>query len=229
MENKEKLPGPVILDVEPLNCSMTATRSREPEALPSSLILQLRVKDEVRTPDGRELNGSEWSMTLYEGGSGNNFTELHDAIGMINYHSEWHSKHDDIDDTAEACHAWANLDASTYALVRDMALAGKLPSGLRLHVFGMNYGWEPDGSAKEWDVKAHKNAAISKIEIITQLVKALETAQDGDLYAAPVTMPETPELTTTRAMIKALEQANARLGWIVGLLASLTAAVVLFR
>lgn len=230
MENKEQLPGPVILDVEPISCSMTLTRARDPETLPSSLTMRLRVlEDEVRTPDGRKLNDAEWSMTFYEGGSGNKFTELHDAIGMINYYAEWRSKHDDIDDTAEACHAWANLDSMNFTLLRDMALAGKLPNGLRLHAFGMNYGWEPDGRAKEWDVKAHKNAAISKIEIVTKLVTTPEPARDdSDPFAAPVSEPETPELAATRAAAKALEKVNARLGWVVALLVA-TTAVVIFR
>lgn len=234
MENEEVLPGPVILDVEPISCSMTITRARDQESsLPNSLVMHLRIADgdEVRLPGGRNLNEAEWWMTFYEEGSGNKFTDLHNAIGMINYYEEWHSDHYDVDDTPEACHAWANLDAKTFSLLSEIALVGKLPSGLRLHCRGMNYGWEPDGSAKVWDVEAHKNAIIDKIEISASFVKTpvpARPAAGADVFSVAPPTPETPELVAIRAATKAIEQGNARLGWMVALLA-VTLAVVFFR
>lgn len=230
MENKEELPGPVILDVVPISCWMEIARSRDPAtSLPSSLNMRLRLPDEVRKPDDSELTNVIWTMTLYENGPGNEFTKLHNAVGMINYFEERRSKHDDIDDSPEGCDAWANVDAETFALLREMALAGRLPSSFRLHVSGMNYGWEPDGSGKVWDVKAHKNASINKLEIVASLVKLPVTEQDegGESVFAPPT-PESAELAAMRGVAKAVEQVNARLGWVVGLLA-LTVAVVIFR
>lgn len=232
METKEELPGPVILDVVPISCSMTMTRSRDDKSpLPDTLSMRLRlVDDEVRTSDERELTNVLWTMTFYEGGSGNKFTELHNAIGMINYYQEWQSKHDDIDGSAEACHAWANLDPPTFAILRDMAQAGRLPSGLRLHAYGINYGWEPDGSLKVWDVKAHKNAPISQIEINANFVKLPDSVSDADESDAfRVDRPQdAPEIAAMRGLAKAVDHVNARLGWVIGLLA-LALVVVIFR
>lgn len=233
MENKEELPGPVLIDVEPVGCSMTLTRSRNPEdQLPDSLSMRLRLERRInlRTPDNRSLNGAEWGITFYENGSGNKLTQLHNAVGLINYHEQFTSEHIDIDDVPEACHAWANLDSPTFALLREMALAGKLPRAFRLEARGIEYGWEPDGSGKVWDVMTHKNAVISKVEVISNLVKPPEADQSEEeadaFWSEP--KPESPELLATRAMTKAIEQVNARLGWVVGLLA-LTAAVLIFR
>lgn len=231
MENEEALPGPVILDAAPISCSMEIARSRDPAtSLPSSLAMRLRLLDEeVRTPDDRKLTNAIWTLTLYENGSGNEFTRLHNAVGMVNYYEEWHSKHDDMDDSPEACHAWANVDSETFVLLREMALAGRLPTSFRLHVSGMNYGWEPDGSAKVWDVKAHKNAPINKIEIVSSLVKLPATERDAYQNVAfePPT-PESPELKAILAATKFIQQVNARLGWVVGLLA-LIVAITIFR
>lgn len=233
MENTEKLPGPVILDVEPTSCSMRMTRSRDPEQhLPDSLSMQLRLarRVEVRTPDDRSLTDAEWAITFYEEGTGNKFTELHNAVGMINYTAEWQSEHDDIGDAPEACHAWANLDSQAFALLRDMAHAGKLPAGFRLHAYGMKYGWAPDGSEKVWDVKAHENAIISKIEIIANFVKPPQAEENDDEVDSFWIEPpkESPELVAMRGMAKSVEQVNQHLLWVVGLLA-LAVAVVIFR
>lgn len=233
MENEEKLPGPVLIDVEPVGCSMTLTRSLNPkEQLPDSLSMRLRLDRRInlRTPDDRSLKNAEWGITFYENGSGNELTKLHNAVGLINYCEEFKSEHYDIDDWPEACHAWANLDSPTFALLRDMAFAGKLPRAFRLEARGIEYGWEPDGSGKVWDVKTHKNAVISKVEVIANFVAPPEPDQGQEeadsFWIEP--KPESPELLAARAMTKAIEQVNARLGWVVGLLA-LVVVVLIFR
>lgn len=235
MENKQDLPGPVMLDVEPVSCSLTMVRSRDPEQqLPDSLSMRLRLAKgiEVRTPDKRSLKDAEWAITLYENGSGNKLTELHNAVGLINYYEERQYDQVDIDDSPEACYAWANIDSKTFLLLRDMALGGKLPSGLRLHARGMGYGWEPDGSAKEWDVKAHKNAVIEKIEVIAALVKLPEVESDtGDetdsFWVEP--KPESAELGAMRGIAKAVDHVNARLGWALGVLGLIALLLSVWR
>lgn len=231
METEEKLPGPVILDAVPISCSMSMSRSRDEDSpATNSLSMRLIVHDEVRTPDDRKLNGAEWWMDFYENGSGNELTEQHNAIGLINYYEAWQSEHYDIDDTPESFHAWVNVNSQTFTLLRDMAMAGKLPSSLRLRAMGFTYGWEPDGSTKEWDVKKHKNAVILRIEINTSLVKPSEPVPDSDESDAFQETPpptERPELVAARGITKAIEQVHARIGWVIGLLA-VTIAVVIF-
>lgn len=231
METEEKLPGPVLIDVEPVGCSMTLTRSLSPkEQLPDSLSMRLRLDRgiDLRTSDDRSLKNVEWGITFYENGSGSELTKLHNAVGLINYHEGFKSEHYDIDDSPEACFAWANLDSPTFALLRDMALSGKLPRIFRLEAHGIEYGWEPDGSGKVWDVKAHKTAVISKVEVIANLVTPPEPdkgQEEADSFWTEP-KPESPELLATRAMTKGIEQVNARLGWVVGLLAFGVAALI---
>lgn len=194
--------------------------------------MQLRLSRDcnLRTPDDHSLNHAEWRITFHENGSGNELTKLHNAIGLINYYEESKYEAYDIDDSPEACDAWAILDSPTFALLRDMALTGRLPAAFRLEARGIKYGWEPDGSGKVWDVKTHKNAVIGKVEIISNFVKLAEPGQKREevdsFWSEP--KPESPELIATRTMMKALEQVNARLGWVVGLL-TLGVAVLIFR
>ncbi|MDR7099161.1 hypothetical protein J2X04_001508 [Lysobacter niabensis] len=231
MENEERLPGPVLLHLEPISCSMEFSRSRDPEAQLSSLTMRLHLlDDEVRTPDGRKLNGADWTITFQENGTGSELTKQYNAIGLINYYAEYESEYGD-GCSPEGCHAWADVDSSTFTLLREMALAGKLPSGLRLCTYGMKYGWEPDGSAKEWDVKAYENAVIKDLKIFTTFVKPLELAQDvseDDVLSVTQPASESPELVALRSATKAIERGNARLGWVVALLV-VTLAVVILR
>lgn len=236
MENKEELPGSALLrfallDLEPVSCSSQLSRSRDQESSHSSLSMRVRVgKDrEVRTPEGRDLKGAEWTVTFQENGTGNKLTKQHNAIGLLNYYGEYHSEYDD-DFSPEGCHAWADVDAETFQLLRQMAMTGQLPSSLRMHVQGMNYGWEPDGSSIEWDIKAREAVVINSLEIFTCLVKSPEQdaqADEFNTFAIPVPAQESLELVAMRGMANAVEQVNARLGWVVALLA-VTLAVVIF-
>lgn len=212
MESEEKLPGPVILDVEPISCSMSIARNRDQALqLHDSLTMRLRMLDEVRTPDDRKLASADWTLTLYENGSGNELTKLHNAVGLINYYE---ARESDEFDSPERCHAWANLDAATFAVLREMALAGKLPTTIRLHAYGMNYGWEPDGSGKVWDVKAYKNAPIGEINFEADFVKGPESVwvENEAGFAISTPIPESTELAAMRGIAAAVEKVNIRLG-----------------
>lgn len=225
---KEDLPGPVILDVEPISCSMSIARNQDQKLqLHDSLTMRLRVLDEVRKPDESKLSTAVWTLTLYENGSGNELTKLHDAVGLINYYEAWESS--DME-SPESCHAWVNVDGDTFAVLRGMALAGKLPDRMRLHTYGMNYGWEPDGTGKVWDVKAHKNAPISEVNFDSTLIKGPDLVWDEEEGGAVALQPpgDSPELVAARGMVKAIQQVSTQLSWVIGLLA-LAVAVLIFR
>lgn len=237
METKEKLRGEVILDVEPISCSMRMNHSLDPEfTLPNYLAMQLRIVDgEVRTTDKYELADKHeltdvlWTIEFIDRGSGNELTKLHNAVGLLSYFKEFESKFDE-DYCPEACHGWAILDPPTFSVLRDMALEGKLASGMRLHVLGMEYGWEPDGSGKVWDVEAHRSIVITRIEVIANLVRPPEPKED-EVVSDPFWKeppPPSPELTAMHEVAKAIERVRARLAWVVVLLA-VTVAVVIFR
>lgn len=237
METKEELKGKVILDVEPISCSMRMNCSLDPDyPVTNYLAMHLRIVDgEVRTTDRYELADKHeltdvlWTIEFLDRGSGNEFTKQHNAVGMLSHYKEFESKLDE-DYYPEACHGWVILDLPTFNLLRDMALEGKLASGMRLHVLGMEYGWEPDGDGKVWDVEAHRSVAITRIEVIANLVRPPEPKEDEVVLdpfwkEAP---PPSPELAAMHEVAKAIERVRARLAWVVVLLA-LTAVVVIFR
>lgn len=222
----------VILDVEPTACQMRMARSRDPEkASPDSLSMSLRLarNADVQTADDRSLRDAQWGITFYENGSGNDLTKQHNAVGLVNYLAAMEPGIDD-DGFPESCAAWANVDSQTFALLREMALAGKLPVVFRLRIEGMTYGWAPDGSEKVWDVKDHPNAIINEVEIIANLVDPPKVEMEGKEIDAFWTepKPESAELSVMRGLVKSVEQVNSRIGWVVGLLV-LTLAVVAFR
>lgn len=233
MGDESKLPGPVIFDVIPVSCSLTLPHSVEsPTQLPESLWMALRLApDETfRTPDNRSLDQAEWGITFYAGGSSNEFTELHNAIGMINYCPEWHSSGPDMDGAPESCFAWVNLRPSSFATLRDLAVGGKLPHSIRLHAKGMEFGWEPDGSAKVWDTTSYRNAPITRIEINSTLVGRNEQVDNNEGVAISQMSP--PKRKSASLVLReastAIAITNRRLAWVIALLA-VTLAITLFR
>lgn len=234
MEDDKELLRSVLIDLEPTNCSMRMSRTLDPEkTAPDSLSMNVKLpwRADVRTPDDRSLKGAEWSITLYDGGTGSELTRQHNAIGQLNYLAPMEPGIDD-DGFPESCDAWATLDSQTFGLLRGMALSGKLPAGFRLHTHGLTYGWEPDGSGKVWDINARPHAFISDIEIISNLVVPPEREQSetevDEFWIEPKPQPESPELIAARATTKAIEAIDSRLLWIFVLLAFI-AAVVAFR
>lgn len=232
MEDKEELPGQVIIDLEPVTCSLRMNHTLERDAVNgASLSMKARLPRGVkfRTPDERSLSTAEWGLTLYGAGAGSQFSERHNAVGQLDYLSEIDSEVDD-DGFPESCAAWAILDGDTFNLIRDMALAGKLPVVFRLHVRGIEYGWEPDGSGKVWDIKTHPNTVITEVEVITHFVRPSEgKAEDKEIdpfWIEPA--PPSPELFAMREIAKTVRELNSRLGWTLGLVA-LMATVMLLR
>src|SRR5690606_24902847 len=126
-------------------------------------------REDVRTPSDRSLREAAWSITLYNGGAGSEFSREHNAIGQLSYLAPMEPGIDD-DGFPESCAAWAILDASSFALVRDMAVSGRLPRCIRLRARGLRYSWEPDGSGMVWDTEGRPHVAIGEIEIVTDLM-----------------------------------------------------------
>ena len=123
VEDKDELRGKVIIDLEPVSCSLRMNNTRDEGAADRmSLSMKARLPKgvKVRTTDERSLTNAEWGLTLYGAGVGSQLSERHNAVGQLNYLSEFTSKFDD-DDFPESCSAWAILDGDTFNLIRDLA------------------------------------------------------------------------------------------------------------
>ena len=231
MQGKANWLDSVLIDLEPINCSLRLARSLDSDSSsPDSLSMDARLprRANVRTPSDRSLREAEWSITLYNGGAGSAFSQEHKAIGQLDYLARMEPGIDD-DGFPESCAAWAILDPASFALVRDMAVSGRLPECIRLRAQGLTYGWEPDGSGKVWDIEAKPHVAIGEIEIVTDLMNAPDQEAAlpdvDDSWIQP--KPESPELMVARESARLVEGVNSKLRWVVFLLAVTAVAVAL--
>jgi hypothetical protein len=224
----KELHGSVILDVEPISCSMRLGHTRDPKFIGrDSLAMEVRLpwRVSIETSDERDLKGAEWSLMLYCGGAVSKFAEQYDAVGQLDYLGPMAPSIDD-DGFPESCAAYVMLDEGKFALLRDMARAGKLPSHFRLHIRGMEYGWQPDGSGKVWNIEVNPRVVITEFEAVMPLITAPDAADDAPVRDWVDPKLDSPELVAARATTKAIEQVNTRLGWVVFLLATAAAALI---
>lgn len=212
-----------IIDAFLERCQLTISRG-EGVTNYDNLNCKLRVVDEVRTPDGRKLNNADWGLELYRGGRGNELTEQNNAIGLLNYYP---SMDDDGVPTPELCAAWVGMDEATFDDFRALAASGKL-RGFRFFLKGIDYGWEPDGSAKEWDIEKYPNAYITAIEIISELHNnGKADDEELNLTSNPTANAPEPENKSINEIAAALTRTNSRLTWVLVLLGLLLVAAFL--
>lgn len=231
MSDDNKMPGPVLIDLLPTSCSLSMGRTLSKEGASADSLcmgLKLSADHELRTPDGRSLNGADWAITFYGGGEGNSFTERHSALGMVNYFHARESSNFDNDYMPESCFAWVHLDLPTFRLLRSMAIEGRLPNSIRLQIMGIEYGWEPDGSGLVWDVSRYKNAAITQIELNASLVSSAVSKEADELEPDGFMTPTAgPGYRADGAIETALAVTNRRLAWVVILLVAAIAVFLL--
>lgn len=221
----------VILDLVPVAASLHSYDCADAAADRSISMLVRLDRDKVRTKEGRDLSNAEWTITLHEGPTENEHVKNRGGIGMLNYHGEYQD--DGGFTNPQSCDMWAHLSRDSFVSIRKIVMTGRLPSSLRVHVRGLTYGWEPDGSAKEWDISVKEGSPICAIEVTTPMVRDLDDDDDAaerDLGSRPVTVTDLQALE--RSIAAALPKIPARieghLSWIFGTLVLLV-AVLLFR
>ena len=109
------------------------------------------------------------------------------------------------------------------------ARQGKMPSSMRVDVAGdgIKYGWEPDGSGKDWDNKEKPQLAVICISIVLPLAGSPGASEEmqGDADSAAL-----EELPPTRAqmsqVMKNLEQLHSKANQIATILLWSAIAVV---
>ena len=116
--------------------------------------------EDVRISKTHSLRNAKWSIYLHELDIFNEHVATLDAIGMLSYWAE--SKYSD-DFSPESCNASLAIPDVRFESLLSILQTGCLPERINISVSGLTYGWEPDGSAKEWDVKTNKSAPIINI------------------------------------------------------------------
>lgn len=122
--------------------------------------LKLERGHDVRLPDKRSLKGLKWTMELKEGADIVGITEKEEPIGVLSYYKEWSGHYDFI---PEQCHIQAVINREIFNALLSAIQAGRLPDLVSVSARGLEYGWEPDGAVKTWDVKAFEHTHVTKV------------------------------------------------------------------
>lgn len=190
-------------------------------------------RESVRIANGGEVADAEWRLSVHPGDQ--RTTERHDAhIGLASYHE---AIDDDEASMGESIDLWVNAPTQTFQSTLETLRAGRLPAVIQLAVRGLEYGWEPDGSGKVWDVVANKHLPITNIQIHTPLVAPAVAESEaglnewGEVDATQVP-PSQADINRLEAALLAqqrtLKESGTVLHWILGVLVVLV-AFLLFR
>src|SRR5918992_2890614 len=101
----------------------------------------------------------------------------------------------------EGCHVSAALNPDTFASLLEVMQTGRFPDWLSVRVKGLSYGWEPDGSGKEWDIGQTRHAPV--LEVAFRLPLAAISKQTAE--PAEAQEEQTVSFPATSADLKALE------------------------
>jgi hypothetical protein len=172
-----------------------------------SMIVDLEPGEDVRTPDKRSLRDAEWTLSLLEAESYNESAAAEGAIGYL-AHFEEHSSVDDY--SPEACHISVAVKRALFEPLLAALQMGRVPDWASIRVKGMTYGWEPDGSGKEWDVREAKHVPVLELSLRLPVAAAptLPTTSSGDEPIEPIALPVTgADLKQTQAaLISAVQE-----------------------
>jgi hypothetical protein len=92
----------------------------------------------------------------------------------------------------------------------------------------VNYGWEPDGSGKVWDVEARPHVPVSRVEIVANLVPPPDMKEESADNFWVDANRDSPEVAAAKATTQAIQVVQSRLVLIAFLL-TIIAIAVTFR
>lgn len=153
-------------------------------------------RDELRTPEGRDLTSREWAIRL----TSDNWTGSLGGIGVASYIPE-------LDDEEHGHDEFFSLELSTspttLAAVIDMARGRPSDFTVAFETNALRYGWEPDGSAVEWDCDAQQHIPVTDASFKGNLMKPVET-----LALEPLKPLQPLQTVTSGATVDALATAK---------------------
>jgi len=144
--------------------------------------LQLEFDEDVRLPDGRSLRHASWSLAVHESSQGH-LESNEQAIGQLKYWSEH-----DRSGAPEECTVSAVLLPSAFDSLLSSIQSGRMVNHVDLYTRGLEFGNDPDGSEKVWDVKRQSLLSVTQLSFRTPLT-ALGTADDSQGDAAAAMLP----------------------------------------
>jgi len=135
-------------------------------------------EEEVRLATGGELASLDGSVFITVGSATPEGKHTYDSGKLVAWGAlRYHEAHDsDLHSFPESYSLSLHVSQSVYDRVLRLAERGRPPTidvefGTDLSAmpeekvkFGVNYGWEPDGSGKEWDNKNHRAVKVEWCE-----------------------------------------------------------------
>lgn len=210
---------PVVLRFVPTSCKIVLNEHSNDDIPPAIVMeIQLGRRDNLRSSDGKNMGKVKWTMDIYRGGLSRERLKVKGAIGMVDYIKEYESTDFYIE---ESCCAWAHIPESSFAILLDFVMSGRLPNTIAIHAFGsIRHGWEPDGSGKDWDLESEKATPISKVEIDMGLSQKTESTGEDDEVAEPLLVQQLFDfeqrfIQLVKSQVRSI---NWNLGWITLLL-----------
>jgi len=207
----------------PTSCAIELNEHPGNVGAPSiGMRLKLSNRETVRTPNEKSLNDIEWSISVHRGPVSNDYVRAQGAIGALNYYRA----SEGIDHSIpEGCCIWAHVQPESFDILSTLALSRRLPSSIRVHAGGLSYGWEPDGSAKVWDVEASKNALVKQLDISIGVHEGVEPDNIVDQERRPPNASDLRSLeqNALTAFANQMRQLGIRLGWMLAAIVAILA------
>lgn len=128
------------------------------------------------------------------------------VIGRLGY---WEKREDDFDSQPANYLAELWIASDQFTELVFAARAGRLPRFISLEVVGdgIKYGWEPDGSGKEWNNKERPHLVITKAYFATVLAIDATDVDEDDA----IELSNTDNLPATRAQAAQIHKLLVRI------------------
>lgn len=167
-----------------------------------SMRLTLERHEDVRLPDKRSLKDVQWSIYAIPDYS-DPAAAPRECVGVLSYHE---AKSGSDYSFEEECHIKAVLSGSTFDTLFQSLQVGRVPDYVRINARDLKYGWEPDGSGKEWDISQNPQVLVTEATFgIPISLEASEADLDDDSHVTA-----TEQLPPTKADIRALSELIAK-------------------
>jgi len=167
-----------------------------------SMRLALEGREDVRLADKRSLKDVRWSIYAIPD-YGDSAAATREDVGILSYHEASSGVDHSFE---EECHIQAVLSGATFDALFQSLQAGRVPDHVHINARDLKYGWEPDGSGKEWDVAQKSQVLVTEVTFgIPISLEASDEEWDDDPH---VTSDD--KFPPTKADARALCELTAR-------------------
>lgn len=194
-----------IVSLIPTSAKLSVSNDKGEASQHLYFMAKQALKRSIRTKDDVELGHLLWEVQISEATQLNDFLRSNKAIGSASYLPEVEDWEHGFSEAGFS--AWAALEPAEFSALREALLSGAVPGRISLEVAGLEYGWEPDGSSKVWDIKSDRSLLVTAVTVAS--TPALSFTGD-DIYDEDAPLTQTPPPATSQD-IQSLAAVAARI------------------